>query len=404
MELEAKKKRNLIPAIVIAIVAVALVIGIFAIVSGSAERRIAKKLDAAEKYLAMLDYDSAIALYEEVLKLDDKNVEAYLRIVDALVAKGEDKKAEEYARLGYENTGDEALKKLTDSFIREEAPSHNDFQPDNSHSEEAAPKREREVILDPVEIEDIRTLEYYKVDFSQEEENFLREVIEKLSAGDIDAIGELFRADESLPNHKSGGFIRFLKRDYVDYEFRTVFEDMKLSVSFLGYPYCDINIYALPIDAGTGYRLNYSYSYPYEDWASLVKYSYSKGECNKGVFNGKFFDTYIHSYSDEVLQERHFEALVKNGMFDSDITITETTNTNGMKTVVNYEAYFSNGYNVSNKMFSAGNGYYVYYDEGRGMGEAISEEQPLEMVKTFRYGAPNIESIRPDGGVYTLPY
>ena len=77
--------------------------GIFTL-SASKAHKIEDKLDLGEKYLEELKYEKAIATYKEVLKIDPKNLEAYLGIADAYVAMGEYEEALEILEEGYEET------------------------------------------------------------------------------------------------------------------------------------------------------------------------------------------------------------------------------------------------------------------------------------------------------------
>ena len=102
-------KKKLVGIVSIIIVLSILVgVGIF-VLSEHKTSQIKDKLDLGEKYLEELEYEKALAYFMEVLEIDPKNVDAYIGIVDTYVAMGDYEKALEYAKKGYEETGNEEL-------------------------------------------------------------------------------------------------------------------------------------------------------------------------------------------------------------------------------------------------------------------------------------------------------
>ncbi len=71
-------------------------------------------LQIAEKALDDGDYDKAVENYEKALELDDMSVEAYLGLIEVYIRKNDFDKALEYAKKGFEKTGDERLKEKID--------------------------------------------------------------------------------------------------------------------------------------------------------------------------------------------------------------------------------------------------------------------------------------------------
>ncbi len=61
-----------------------------------------------------MDLELAIKLFDELLKIDPQNIEAYLGIVEAYLRSGDYDKAREWAEIGYEKTGDERIKEKID--------------------------------------------------------------------------------------------------------------------------------------------------------------------------------------------------------------------------------------------------------------------------------------------------
>ena len=110
-------KKKLVGIVSIIIVLSILVgVGIF-VLSEHKTSQIKDKLDLGEKYLEELEYEKALAYFMEVLEIDPKNVDAYIGIVDTYVAMGDYEKALEYAKRGYEETGEVKLQeKLKEVF------------------------------------------------------------------------------------------------------------------------------------------------------------------------------------------------------------------------------------------------------------------------------------------------
>jgi len=96
-----------------ALSAIAVVLGIGIMIMGrNSNSDIEGLLDLGAKYMEEMDYENAVAVYESILEIDAYNVEAYLGIVEAYRQMGKLDKALEYARRGYELTGDERLGSL----------------------------------------------------------------------------------------------------------------------------------------------------------------------------------------------------------------------------------------------------------------------------------------------------
>ena len=126
-EVVKKKKKWLVPVIIgaaaILFVIIAVVILVVVLAVTAPKRALKKQLDLGQKYLTELDYDQAILAYEDALKIDPKNEEAYLGLIGIYETLAEECKdevpqkameyyvvAKEYASTGVQETNSEVLK------------------------------------------------------------------------------------------------------------------------------------------------------------------------------------------------------------------------------------------------------------------------------------------------------
>ncbi len=79
-----KKSRKILVVGLIAVLVIA-VVALFIYVSGSKDRKLKEALQLAEQYLNELDYEKAIAAYEDAINIDPKCVDAYIGITDIYV-------------------------------------------------------------------------------------------------------------------------------------------------------------------------------------------------------------------------------------------------------------------------------------------------------------------------------
>lgn len=86
------KKKNRIPIIIGIIVAVAAlaVVARFFLVSGSEDNKLNDTLQLADNYLGDLDYENAIASYEQAISIDPKSVDAYAGLANTYIAMADD--------------------------------------------------------------------------------------------------------------------------------------------------------------------------------------------------------------------------------------------------------------------------------------------------------------------------
>ena len=90
-----KKKKWLIPVIIAGVAAIVLAIIIAVVVSAiiavtAPKRKAKEQMDAGDKYLLELDYEKAILAYKEALRIDPKNVDAYLALCRVYEAMADD--------------------------------------------------------------------------------------------------------------------------------------------------------------------------------------------------------------------------------------------------------------------------------------------------------------------------
>lgn len=92
----------------IAVIAVAVLV--VAIVSNSGSNKsVAEQLELAKQYLTELNYEAAIAAYEEAIAIEPKCEEAYLGLAEVYVAMGEYDQAIAVLEEGYDATGSSAM-------------------------------------------------------------------------------------------------------------------------------------------------------------------------------------------------------------------------------------------------------------------------------------------------------
>ena len=154
------KKKLIILISIILCFATLVGAGIFAL-SESRASKIEDKLDLGEEYLEDLKYEKAIAAYKEVLKIDPKNVDAYLGMAEVYIAMGEYKDALEILKEGYEETESrklekkieevEALMELEAKEPEEKVPSSSTDSSDNLNPEEGNTDEATELLIEMVE-------------------------------------------------------------------------------------------------------------------------------------------------------------------------------------------------------------------------------------------------------------
>ncbi len=129
-EIKGKKKLPIWAVIVAALVVIAAVVVIVVSISTGSDsnRKVADKLKLADKYMTELNYQQAIAVYDEILKIEPKNeaalsqmVEAYLAWARSEESKGDSEsiaRAIEILTEGYDKTGSERLLEETNNIMK----------------------------------------------------------------------------------------------------------------------------------------------------------------------------------------------------------------------------------------------------------------------------------------------
>lgn len=84
---------------------------------GQGKIDIAEQLSLGEKYLLEMKYEKAILAFSDVIKVDPKNVRAYLGLAEAYVGKGDIDKAIKTLEKGLELTGDDKIKENLERLL-----------------------------------------------------------------------------------------------------------------------------------------------------------------------------------------------------------------------------------------------------------------------------------------------
>lgn len=100
----------IIAAVIIAVAAFAVV----HIMNENTAKRLQSCLDSGNKYLDEMEYELAIASFEEAISIDPQNVDGYIGIVEAYIRMNDMDNAYKWAKQGYEATGDDRLKEYMD--------------------------------------------------------------------------------------------------------------------------------------------------------------------------------------------------------------------------------------------------------------------------------------------------
>ncbi len=104
---------------------------------GSSAEKLQKQLDLGQKYLEEMNYEEAIVAFEAAIEIDPMSVDAYLGLVEVYIRTGEFDTALEYAKKGYEATGDERLKEKIDMIERGNITASNGWTMKAYHYDEA---------------------------------------------------------------------------------------------------------------------------------------------------------------------------------------------------------------------------------------------------------------------------
>lgn len=104
----AKKKYLQYVLIVVGVILTAVIAGIG--IYNTPTKRLDRMLDLGNKYLEAYDYEQAVIQFKKAIEINPMSVEAYLGMVEVYIRTGDFDMALEYAKKGYELTGDERLR------------------------------------------------------------------------------------------------------------------------------------------------------------------------------------------------------------------------------------------------------------------------------------------------------
>jgi tetratricopeptide (TPR) repeat protein len=107
--MKENSKRRILIVSIIAIVVVILVVAAIIVNGSGSKNNLRDQLDLAEQYLSDLDYEQAIAAYEQALEIEPKCEAAYLGLADIYVTLEDYDNALEILNEGYEQTGADSI-------------------------------------------------------------------------------------------------------------------------------------------------------------------------------------------------------------------------------------------------------------------------------------------------------
>ncbi len=192
----------------IAVVLIVLAGAMIFVFGGSSAKKLQKQLDLGQKYLEEMNYEEAVVAFEAAIEIDPMSVDAYLGLVEVYIRTEEFDTALEYAKKGYEATGDERLKEKMEMIESENKARELQKQLDlgqqyleEMNYEEAATAFKAAIEIDPMSVDAylglvevyIRTgefdaaLEYAKKGYEATGDERLKEKIDMIESGDITA-------------------------------------------------------------------------------------------------------------------------------------------------------------------------------------------------------------------------
>jgi tetratricopeptide (TPR) repeat protein len=128
---ETSKRRILIIS-AIAIVVVIIVVAAIVVNGSGSKNNLRDQLDLAEQYLSDMDYEQAIAAYEQALEIEPKCEEAYLGLADIYVTLEDYDNALEILNEGYEQTGADSIAEKIEEIQNLLAESETEAEADTS--------------------------------------------------------------------------------------------------------------------------------------------------------------------------------------------------------------------------------------------------------------------------------
>lgn len=96
-----------------------LVASILLFQSASAPKKYSSKIAEAGKFVAQMDFESAIILYNEAIELEPSNPDAYIKLADVYISMNNLAKAQEIALKGFQSTQSTVLQDLVNRLFGE---------------------------------------------------------------------------------------------------------------------------------------------------------------------------------------------------------------------------------------------------------------------------------------------
>lgn len=112
-----KKNKKTMLFVGVAVFLCLIAVGIIVLMLNSNGRRLNRQLELGQKYLEEMDYEQAIVAFDEAIKIDPVNVEAYLGLADAYLGMDDyEQAAEVYAAAFVVMPDSEKMKDAVDKF------------------------------------------------------------------------------------------------------------------------------------------------------------------------------------------------------------------------------------------------------------------------------------------------
>ena len=322
------KKTWIIIGVVAALLAV-LGVGGFLLSQGSTDQE-ENMLQLGQRYLDELNYEQAVACFEEYLEIDPKCVEAYVGLAEAYVGLEEYAEALEVLEKGYAATGDESLQNLRQQYEEMIGVGDNVPEDDATDSDGAADEDEHDPRFEACVVDGIYHNGYEYYDLTLEEEEYLQALIDQAQQENIDEVFSLLGGDALITlfqNHEAF-------REYDDYNYGN------LHIAFHLYKvYCAYNsrndireLALIPLEEENGYYFCEGLGTHSTNNGEPIPSKYMNwtiSDCRNGMFDGQF----VHCRKSETLDENHISdedmtGKVINGLLDGAVIHHQTSSTN----------------------------------------------------------------------------
>jgi hypothetical protein len=116
-----KKLILILSCILVVLIGAGAILGIVMLNSDSGNDKYRKKLSAANKYVQEENWEDAIVAYLDVIDLNKKSEDAYLRLAEIYLYQGDTDKAKAILEEGIANTGSQKIQEMYDKYFSEEA-------------------------------------------------------------------------------------------------------------------------------------------------------------------------------------------------------------------------------------------------------------------------------------------